>query len=337
MRIVVVGATGNIATSLLPMLSADPSVDSIVGVARRPPDDLTLAKLSWHAADIVHDDLDPVLAGADACVHLAWEVQPSHDEFALARTNVHGTARLLEAVNRANVPAFVYASSIGTYARGPKNRAVDESWPATGIPDSSYARQKAAVETMLDVVESARSDIRIVRMRPSLICKRGQAAEATRFFLGRLIPRALFRPDRVRMVPDVAGLRTQVIHTDDVADAFHRAIRQPVRGALNVAAEPVIDARTIADVLDARAVPVPAAVARAAVELSWRLHLQPTDPGWLAMGLATPIMSTQRARDELGWAPRMTSIEAVTQLLEGIATDSGEETPRLEPSRREGI
>src|SRR5689334_8179226 len=102
MRIVVVGATGNIGTSLLPILSDGPAVDSIVGVARRPPDDLRLAKLSWHAADIVHDDIDLVLTGADACVHLAWEIQPSHDAFALARTNVHGTARLLEAVNRTN-------------------------------------------------------------------------------------------------------------------------------------------------------------------------------------------------------------------------------------------
>jgi len=336
MRIVVVGATGNIGTSLLPILSDDPAVDSIVGVARRPPDDLRLAKLSWHAADIVHDDIDQVLTGADACVHLAWEIQPSHDAFALARTNVHGTARLLEAVNRTDVPAFIYSSSIGTYARGPKDRAVDESWPATGIPDSSYSRQKATVEAMLDVLETARSDIRIVRMRPSLICKRGQAAEATRFFLGRLVPQALFAPDRVRLVPDINGLKTQVVHTDDVADAFHRAIRKQVRGAFNIAGEPVVDAKTIADGLDARTVPVPAVVARAAAELSWRLHLQPTDPGWLAMGLATPIMSTQRARDELGWAPRTTSLEAITQLMEGIATDAGGRTPRLEPSRPEG-
>lgn len=337
MRVVVVGATGNIGTSLLPMLSDDPGMGSIVAVARRPPDDLSFAKVSWHAADITHDDLETVLHGADACVHLAWEVQPSHDEFALARTNVHGTARLLEAVNHANVPAFIYASSVGAYAPGPKDRAVDESWPATGTADSSYSRQKAAVEAMLDVLESARPDVRIVRMRPSLLFKRGQAAEATRFFLGRLVPQELFRPDRVRVVPDVSGLRTQVTHTDDVARAFHLAIQQPVRGAFNIAAEPIVDAQTLARALDARTVPVPAVVARAAIELSWRLHLQPTDPGWLAMGLGTPIMSTQRARDELGWAPRTTSIDAVTQLLEGIASDSGVATPRLEPSQADGI
>src|SRR4051812_3577587 len=105
MRIVVIGATGNVGTSLLPMLSDDPEVDRVVGVARRPPN-IGLAKLSWRAADIAVDDLGPIVADADVCVHLAWEVQPSHDEFAMSRTNVHGTARLLKAVIEANVPRW---------------------------------------------------------------------------------------------------------------------------------------------------------------------------------------------------------------------------------------
>jgi UDP-glucose 4-epimerase len=330
MRIVVIGATGNVGTSLLPMLSDDPEVDRVVGVARRPPN-IGLAKLSWRAADIAVDDLGPIVADADVCVHLAWEVQPSHDEFAMSRTNVHGTARLLEAVIGANVPALVYASSVGAYAHGPKDRAVDESWPATGIANASYSRQKATVETMLDVVESARPDLRLVRMRPSLILKRGQAAEATRFFLGRLVPRTLLRPDRVPIVPDIAGLRFQVTHTDDVARAFHRAIVEPVRGAFNLAADPVLDPQTIARALGARTVGVPPAVARAGAELSWRMHLQPTDRGWLEMGLQTPIMSADRARERLQWTPRMSSVDAVIELLDGIAEGSGEATPRLEP------
>src|SRR4051794_11094012 len=332
MRIVVVGATGNVGTSLLPMLSDDPGVGSIVGVARRPAD-VRLAKVSWRHADISTDNLDTLLADADVCVHLAWEVQPSHDEFAMARTNVRGTARLIEAVTNAHVPAFVYASSVGTYASGPKDRAVDESWPAAGIANASYSRQKAAVETMLDVLESARPDMRVVRMRPSLILKRSQAAEATRFFLGRLVPRTLLRPGRVPVLPRIAGLRFQVTHTDDVARAFHRAISQPVSGAFNVASEPVLGLRMIAEAVGATTVPVPASVARAAAELSWRLHLQPTDRGWLEMGLQTPIMSTRRAREVLGWAPEMSSIDAVTQLLDGIASGTGEPTPRLEPIR----
>jgi uncharacterized protein YbjT (DUF2867 family) len=37
MRVVVTGATGNVGTSVLAALSADPAIDEIVGVARRRP------------------------------------------------------------------------------------------------------------------------------------------------------------------------------------------------------------------------------------------------------------------------------------------------------------
>lgn len=68
----------------------------------------------------------------------------------------------------AGVPALVYASSIGTYAPGPK-RPVDESWPATGIPSSFYSRHKAAVERMLAELAAAHPEVRIVTLRPGLI------------------------------------------------------------------------------------------------------------------------------------------------------------------------
>jgi hypothetical protein len=49
------------------------------------------------------------------------------------------------------------------------------------------------------------------------------------------------------------------------------------------------------------------------------------------MGLQTPIMSSDRARERLGWVPQSSSIDAITDLLDGIAEGSGEATPRLAP------
>src|SRR3954451_8078454 len=112
MRIVVVGATGNVGSSLMSLLAADSRFESLVGVARRRPR-LVLPKTEWETADVVTADLAPVFAGADAVVHLAWAIQPSHDPEALYRTNVQGSARVFDAVARAGVPALVYASSIG--------------------------------------------------------------------------------------------------------------------------------------------------------------------------------------------------------------------------------
>src|SRR5687768_7131191 len=145
MRIVVVGATGNVGTSVLRSLADEPAVDSILGVARRLPG-LGYPKTDWAQADVSRDDLGPVLSGADVVVHLAWLIQPGRDEAILRATNVDGSRRVFEATVAAGVPALVYASSVGAYSHGPKDRRVDESWPTEGIESSFYSRHKAEVE-----------------------------------------------------------------------------------------------------------------------------------------------------------------------------------------------
>jgi nucleoside-diphosphate-sugar epimerase len=330
-RVVVFGATGNVGTSVVRALGGDDGVDEIVGVARRLPA-LEVPKTSWVAADVERSDLVSIVRGADCVVHLAWRIQPSRDVPALRRTNVDGSARVFAAVAEARVPALVYASSVGAYAPGPKDRAVDESWPTAGTRTSFYATHKAEVERLLDRFEAEQPDVRVVRMRPGLIFKREAGEEQRRYFLGRLFPRVLARRDAIPVVPDLPGLRFQAVHADDVADAYRRAVVQSVDGAFNLAAEPVLDARILARALRARTLPLPASLVRRAMTLSWRLRLQPTPPGWLDMGLAVPVMDTTRARTELGWEPARSSVDAVLELLAGISEGGTSQTPPLRPT-----
>src|SRR5437868_1972462 len=120
MRVVVVGASGNVGTSVVAALSGDPGVEEIVGLARRRPA-LELPKLRWAQADVVEDDLVPRFRGADAVVHLAWAIQPQHDRELLGRINVEGSGRVFEATAAAGVGSLVYASSVGAYSVGPKD------------------------------------------------------------------------------------------------------------------------------------------------------------------------------------------------------------------------
>jgi nucleoside-diphosphate-sugar epimerase len=331
MRVVVVGATGNVGTSLVTALLTEPSVEEVVGIARRRPS-LRLPRLRWHPAEVASDDLVTPFRGADAVVHLAWAIQPSHDERAMARTNLLGSGRVFDAVARAGVPALVYASSVGAYAPGPKEPRVDESWPVGGIASSFYSRHKATVERMLDRLERAHPAVRVVRMRPGLIFKEGQASEARRFFLGPFVPGILLRPDVLPVLPDVRGLRFQAVHTDDVADAYRRAVVGDARGAFNLVAEPVLDLPTIAASVGARTIRVPASVVRAAVRATWRAHLQPTPVGWFEMGLREPLLAADRAHRVLGWRPSRSALDAVCELLTGIGHGRGERTPPLDPT-----
>jgi UDP-glucose 4-epimerase len=317
-RIVVLGATGNVGTSVVRSLCGDPGVERVVGVARRPGG-LELDKLEWQRADIRSHDLSALFDGADAVVHLAWLIQPSRRPDLMASVNVAGSRRVFEAVRDARVPALVYASSVGTYAPGPKTERVREDWPATGIATSSYALHKATVEGMLDEFERAAPDTRVVRLRPALIFKRSAGAEIRRYFLGPIVPAGAADPRWIPVVPDIARLRFQVVHSDDVAEACRLAVTQgAARGAYNVAAEPELDPDALAGLLGARRIPVPRRLARAALWSTWRAHLQPTSEGWLDMALSVPLMSTERIRGELGWAPRHDAGRTLLELMAGV-------------------
>lgn len=331
MRVVVVGASGNVGTSVLRSLVDEPRVTEIVGVARRQPA-MTWAKTRWVQADVVKDDLVPVFRGADAVVHLAWLIQPSHDEEQLHAVNVVGSERVFRAAAEAGAGALVYASSIGAYSEGPKDRGVDESWPTDGIETSFYSRHKAATERQLDQLETDHPALRVVRLRKGLVFKREAAAEIRRYFIGPLLPGALMRPQLIPVVPEVEGLRVQAVHSFDAGEAYRLAIvNEDARGAYNVAAGPVIDPDTLAEWLGARKLPVPPAAVRAAADASWRAHVQPTPPGWVDLALGVPIMDTTRARTELGWEPRFTAEEALMDLLHGLRDGSGADTPPLAP------
>src|SRR4051812_23020362 len=307
MRVVVVGASGNVGTSVLHALAGDPGVDSVLGVARRLPA-INFPKTDWAAADITRDPLEPLFFGADAVVHLAWLIQPSRKLDVTRATNVEGSARLFRAAGEAGVGALVYASSVGAYSPGPKDRAVDESWPTDGVPTSFYARHKAEVERLLDRFEQEHPEVRTVRYRPGLIFKAEAAEEIRRYFIGPFLPSPLVRRPLIPVVPDLERLRFQAVHSLCVGEAYRLAVvRDDARGAYNVAADPVLDSAELARILGARRIPLPAAALRVGAAAAWRARLTPTPEGWLDMALAVPIMDTTRIETELGWVPRRSS------------------------------
>jgi len=330
MRVAIVGATGNVGTSVIRALENEPEVDSILGIARRLPG-WRPAKTEWAAADVTKGDLVPHLQGADAMVLLAWLIQPSRDLNKLWMVNVEGSMRAVRAAKEAGVKTILYASSVGTYSPGPKDRRVDESWPAGGVSSSYYGRHKAEVERRLDRFESENPDVRVVRMRQALTFKREAAEGIRRLLGGPLLPGFMARPEFINLVPEIQGLRFQAVHSYDVGEAYRLALLRDVRGAFNLAAGPVLDAQEIGRVLNARPVPVPARLVRAGASLSWQLRLQPLPEGGLDFALNCPIMDTSRARQELGWTPAYSSEDAFLDLLEGLRRGAGLDTPPLSP------
>ncbi len=293
MRIVVTGATGNVGTSVLEALGRDERVDSVLALSRRRLG-LRYPKVVWSHADVARDDLAQVMRGADVVIHLAWLIQPGRDEATTRATNVDGSRRVFEAVARAEVPALIYASSVGAYSPGPKDRAVDENWPTGGIDSSFYSRHKAEVERILDRLERENPRLRCARLRPGLIFKREAATEIRRLFAGPFLPNFLMRPRFLPVVPDIPGLVFQAVHSLDVGDAYLRAsTSESASGAFNIAAEPVLTADEIA-----RALQRPNRCgARRSGPLAGRHHLPPAPPAHRA-GMAR--YGAEGAGDEHG-------------------------------------
>jgi nucleoside-diphosphate-sugar epimerase len=335
MRVVVVGASGNVGTAVLRRLSAEPAVTALVGVARRPPDGAgpPYDAATWVSADVSAPDAVPRLADAfadaDSVVHLAWRLQPSWDLDTLERINVHGTRAVVDAALAAGVGHLAYASSIGAYAPSPGDEPRDESWPTAAVESSSYSRQKVAVERMLDGVDPGR--LGVLRVRPGIVLQPDAAAEIARYFLGPLVPTGLIRPVLLPVLPWPRGLRGQIVHADDLADAFARGILARATGGLNVATHPLVTRELVAGVLGARPVDVPRGPVRGLAAATWRAHLQPTEPGWLDLALNVPVMDTGRARGELGWSPAHPAGETLGAFLAALARGRGTASAVMRP------
>src|SRR5699024_7264450 len=156
---------------------------------------------------------------------------------------------------------------------------------------SHYAVDKAAQERILDEAEAA--GLEVARVRPALVFDADAGAEITRYFLGALVPPPLLRPGALPVLPLPAGLRLQVVHGEDLADAYRRILVQGATGAFNIATAPVLHGQDLAEVLDhGRIVPVPPAALRRVVALGWQARAVAADPGWLDMGMSVPVMDT---------------------------------------------
>ncbi|GFZ80671.1 NAD-dependent epimerase/dehydratase family protein [Nesterenkonia alkaliphila] len=342
MRIAIVGATGNIGSALLEELHGREEVSSLLGIARRLPqqDAVPYTYAEWSSADIQFPEsvetLTELFDGADAVVHLAWLIQPNSKRELLRRVNVQGTKHVLEAAAAAGVSRVAVASSVGAYSPVSDDAPRDESWGTEGIPGSHYSEDKAAQERVMDEFEALHPDTALVRIRPGLIFQSGAGSEIQRYFAGSLAPVQLLNIVRPPMLPMPRNIRSQAVHSRDVAAAFAEALIQGARGAFNIAADDLLTAETIARVITGRetgraSLPIPLGPLKPLVKAANRAHLLPMDEGWLQMAEQVPVLDTTRARTELGWQPTVSAKDALAELVAGMSSGAGRGSAPMRP------
>ncbi|ROS78850.1 nucleoside-diphosphate-sugar epimerase [Cellulomonas sp. PhB143] len=366
MRVVVVGASGNVGTAVLAALAVEPVVTSLVGVARRVPRaggastvDFPHDAASWvrldvtaGGADDVVDRLAGVMAGADTVVHLVRTPRRRTSARDRRTGDVEAARRVFAAAGRAGVRHVVAASCTGAYAASGGDEPRVESWPVRGGDTSGsapWARAEnadgtsaatdrpmtatAEVERLL-VRLSAEHPVVVTSVRSPIVLHRRGASQLVRDVVGRLPSVPLRKDGTVPVVLWPEGLRVQVVHADDLAQAYRRIVVQRQPGAFNIAASDVLDGQTFADVVSGgRLRPIPEQVARMSLSSAKALGVAPVDARWLDTLFDSPVLDTTLARAILHWAPQHDARSALEEIVAGIRDGAGAQTPPLLPLR----
>ncbi|OBK12923.1 NAD-dependent epimerase/dehydratase family protein [Mycobacterium asiaticum] len=320
--VAITGPTGEIGISAVTALEREPTVDKIVGMARRPFDPLThgWVKTTYQQGDILdRDAVDELVAEADVVIHLAFIIMGSREES--ERVNLQGTRNVFEATVAAQRPRrLVYTSSVAAYGYHSDNPVpLTEDVPARGSAEHYYSAQKSACEAVLAEVTEG-SSLEVFVLRPCIVT--GPEAPALAAPLTKLPGpvRAVSKtlPLLKPVVPD-PGFPLQLVHHDDVATAIALAATAPAPpGAYNIAGDGTVTVSEVARALGARAVRVPAVAASAASAAISRLPFVPSLLEWLHVARTSVVMDTAKAKRELGWQPTHTSAEALESLAAAV-------------------
>jgi nucleoside-diphosphate-sugar epimerase len=320
LTVAVTGPTGTFGAGLLPLLQADDRVRRVVGIARRPfdPAEYGWTKMEYRRGDVRDAAaMRAALDGADVVVHLAFLVTGNAPRRTTRSINVDGTLTVFRAAAEAGARRFVHASSVAAYGWHADNpERIGEDWPVRPAARLFYAREKAELEHLLEAEAAATPGLALYLLRPSVVLG-PHAVGAKDVLPGPLAPlgRRLFGRPRRLPVPLpvlVPELPVQFVHEEDVGRALQLCVvGAGPPGAYNIAGDGVLTAVDVARELGALPVPLPAAPAQLTARAVTRLPFLPPAAEWVEALSRPAIMDTSRAKEQLGWRPRWTGLEAL--------------------------
>ena len=304
--IAITGAAGLVGRQLVPVLADEPGVTRVVGLDVR---ELTrrVAGLDFHLADVLHSELKPLLEDVDVLVHLASVVDPIPDEDLMARVNVEGTRRVLDAAAAVGVGRIVRVSTTSVYGAWPDNPVpLTEDVPLRPNARFTPAVQAAEVERLLAEWRDEHPGTTVTVLRSAPVLGPGADRLPSRLLLGR--PRLRVRGS----APPV-----QATHVDDLVRALVLVALDDHPGTFNVASDGWLDADVAADLLRAPMLPpLNAELLERVLAYGWSTGLIDIPPGVVPY-LAHPwVVATDRLQAK-GWYPRHTTEQAI---IDGLAS-----------------
>jgi nucleoside-diphosphate-sugar epimerase len=325
LTVAVTGPTGTFGSGLVPLLQADDRVSRVVGIARRPfdPAERGWSKMVYRQGDVRDvDALAGAFAGADVVVHLAFLITGNASRATTRAINVDGTLNAFRAAATAGVKRFVYASSVAAYGFHADNPVgMTEDWPVRPASRLFYAQEKAELEELLTTEAAAHPGVALYMVRPPVVLGPNtlggkEILPGPLAPLGRRLAELATRPLPLPLPVAVPALPVQFVHEEDVGQALLLCVvAAGPPGAYNIAGDGVLTGADVAREYGAVPIPLPAAPAHLAARAASRLPFLPPSAEWVEAAAHPAIIDTTKAKEQLGWRPRYTGLEALRDTL----------------------
>ncbi len=324
MRYVVTGGSGYIGSRLIERLVEREDTERVAIADIRPPRSFR-PKVEFTKLDV----RDAAGARAllererpDALVHLAFVLNPMHDEDAMYEIDVGGTQNVLAAASAAGVGQVLVTSSATAYGAFPDNPVpIDEEQPVRGVPDFEYARDKSECDRLCQLWALQHPDRVMTIVRPCIVF----GPNVDNYIVRTWVKQPFFA--------DFAGpdQPVQFVHEADVVDALIRLLEGRHAGAFNLAGDGTMTWRECADLIGTPRRRVPEKLFWRFGQLMWRLHAAETPPGNLHFVIHPWVVSTDRLKEATGWSPRHTSRETFEITMRAHGKLPPGETPAEPP------
>ncbi len=308
--ILITGGGGFIGTALSIRLAARTDVQRVVAVDIRFNDDLgnRQAKLDKVEREIACG-IDDLIADReiDTVIHAAFLIAPHRDEEFARSINVNATLRLLDACGRLGVRHFVYLSSATVYGAHADNPDRHSETDQIRPNDFQYALHKREAERMIQTKSEEFSSLNTCVLRAAIVLGAGA---------GNFVAETLKR--NIAIAPRRANPRVQFTHIDDFVEAVERVLSLGASGTYNIAGTDTIDWHRAMELLRIKRIDLPDWLLYPLVGISWSLGLQnKSQPAALDLVRFPYEVSTDKARSELNWEPKMSSEAAIKSFVEG--------------------
>jgi UDP-glucose 4-epimerase len=302
-RYLVTGGSGYIGSRLVERLASEPETERILICDVRPPR-VYRPRTEFRSVDV--RDAGAVRAAVgefrpDAVVHLAFVLNPIHDEALMYAIDVGGTLNVLEACSAGGVGQVLVTSSSTAYGAFEDNPVpLTEDHPVRGVAAFEYARDKTESDRLCQLWAARHPDRVMTIVRPCIVF--GPSVDN---YLVRLWTRQPFQADFG--LPRDPGI--QFVHEDDVVSALLTLLAGRFGGAFNVAGDGVLSTSECASLIGLPRRRMPLGVMRRFASFMWRARLSEAPPGSLEFALYPWIVSNEKLKRETGWRPRYSSRE----------------------------